>query len=416
MVDTLKSEGKVRSAAVEAAMREVPRHVFAMGSSLESAHADRPVHNKKAGGSVLSALSAPSAVALLLEQLDVRRGHRVLEIGAGTGYNAALLAHIVGPDGAVVTMDIYDDVVTHARENLARSGYERVHVVCADGFLGDPSHAPYDRIIATVGIWDIAPAWVQQLAPTGRIVAPMSFNGPQVSVALERNGRDFVNVSAYEGGYIRMKGESAEPIGIVELRPGVGLVTRKPIDPRLVDGLLAGPSTDEPTGVRINVDDIFHLGLWLAVHTTDGCAIYVNEGAPWRQRIPPLIRYEEIELQISLGLVDENAVVLLAPSIEVPAYRVRWNLPGRAAEASSAEPTFNLEIRSYGTNAALRTRLQELVSSWVARGRPHCEEMSVRVWPIEESRANDGAGDVRVLEKRWTRMAVSFGTGARRAS
>ncbi|MGH3885395.1 MAG: methyltransferase domain-containing protein [Pseudonocardiaceae bacterium] len=102
-------------------------------------------------------------------------GHRVLEIGAGTGYNAALLAHLVGPAGKVTTVDIDSKVVRGARECLAAAGYRGVSVVCGDGEFGYSDHAPYDRIVVTAGAWDLPPAWVDQLAAGGRLVVPLRF-------------------------------------------------------------------------------------------------------------------------------------------------------------------------------------------------------------------------------------------------
>ncbi|HWC83884.1 MAG TPA: methyltransferase domain-containing protein, partial [Pseudonocardiaceae bacterium] len=95
----------------------------------------------------------PTVVAMMLGQLDPQPGENVLEIGAGTGYNAALLAELVGDTGQVTTIDIDLNVTAHARATLADTGYDQVRVITADGALGDPDHAPYDKIIVTVGPW-----------------------------------------------------------------------------------------------------------------------------------------------------------------------------------------------------------------------------------------------------------------------
>jgi protein-L-isoaspartate(D-aspartate) O-methyltransferase len=178
LVDQLAAAGTVRVPAVEAALRAVPRHVFVPDASLPRAYADDVVQTKlDADGVPISAASQPSIVAVMLEQLAVEPGDRVLEIGAGTGYNAALLAHLAGEDGSVVTLDVDDDIVHGARVALAQAGYPDVSVIRGDGALGYAPSAPYDRIIATVGARDIPLAWQDQLAPDGRIVVPLRLRG-----------------------------------------------------------------------------------------------------------------------------------------------------------------------------------------------------------------------------------------------
>lgn len=174
-VDHLKAEGHVKSPAVEAALRTVPRHVFVPWLEPKDAY-------RSTGGAVvdpdttpetLSTVSQPAAVAIMLEGFDIKPGMRVLEIGAGSGYNAALLAHLVGEAGRVATVDVEDFLVGKARRQLAAVGFERVEVVCGDGALGHLSGAPYDRIVATVGLPDIPAAWPEQLVPGGKIVVPL---------------------------------------------------------------------------------------------------------------------------------------------------------------------------------------------------------------------------------------------------
>ena len=106
-------------------------------------------------------------MALMMEQLGVEPGSRVMEIGAGTGYNAAILAHVAGEKGSVITMDIDQDIVDEAAGNLSETGYGHVKAVCGDGFEGFPEGGPYDRIIATVGAYDVSPHWVDQLKEGG---------------------------------------------------------------------------------------------------------------------------------------------------------------------------------------------------------------------------------------------------------
>lgn len=168
MVDHIVKAGRTRSARVEEALRTVPRHEFVPAATIEEAYANQAVITKRGSdGAALSRASVPTVVATMLDQLDIRAGDRILEIGAGTGYNAALLAHLTGLSGQVTTVDIDPEVAAQARHALETTGYSRVHVATRDGALGDADHAPYDRIIVTVGAWDLPPAWWIRSHPEG---------------------------------------------------------------------------------------------------------------------------------------------------------------------------------------------------------------------------------------------------------
>ena len=132
-------------------------------------------------GRPTSSTSQPALVAAMLELLEARPGTRVLEIGAGTGYNAALLAELVEDPRLVTTVDIQSDVVEQTRRLLADSGYGDVRVLCRDGVDGVPEHAPFDRVVATVGCPDISWRWVEQLAPGGMMLIPLQHGGPGVT-------------------------------------------------------------------------------------------------------------------------------------------------------------------------------------------------------------------------------------------
>jgi protein-L-isoaspartate O-methyltransferase len=116
-----------------------------------------------------SSSTGPGLMARMLEILDVRDGHRVLEIGTGTGYNAALLCHRVG-SGNVVSVDLDPTLVDQARDRLSALGHQPT-LLAGDGALGSAEHGPYDRIIATAAVPDIPVSWIDQLAEQGKIVA-----------------------------------------------------------------------------------------------------------------------------------------------------------------------------------------------------------------------------------------------------
>ncbi|MFD5433763.1 methyltransferase domain-containing protein [Kitasatospora sp. NPDC127067] len=132
---------------------------------------DHGLHQGAEPGTVpTSSASMPSLVASMLDDLKAEPGMRVLEQGTGTGWNAALLSHRLG-DANVTTVEIDPAVSAQARTALERAGY-RPTVVCADGALGHPPGAPYDRITATYGLREIPRAWIEQTRPGGLILAP----------------------------------------------------------------------------------------------------------------------------------------------------------------------------------------------------------------------------------------------------
>src|SRR5205823_10594379 len=129
LVDTLRGDGHLRSARVAEAFEAVPRELFVPGVPLDEVYRPREaIVTKRIDGVSVSSASAPEVVALMLEQLDPQPGDHVLEIGAGTGYNAALLAHQVGENGRVVTLEIDVDLVVAARELLLSGGSGRDEV------------------------------------------------------------------------------------------------------------------------------------------------------------------------------------------------------------------------------------------------------------------------------------------------
>jgi protein-L-isoaspartate O-methyltransferase len=113
----------------------------------------------------------------MLKLLDLAPGASLLEIGAGTGYNAALMAQIVGEQRLVVTLDVLDDVVAQTRRLLARAGYAGIAVLLRDGVEGAAEQALFDRIVATVGCSDLSPRWAEQLAQGGRMLVPLDHAG-----------------------------------------------------------------------------------------------------------------------------------------------------------------------------------------------------------------------------------------------
>jgi protein-L-isoaspartate(D-aspartate) O-methyltransferase len=188
------------SAVTRAAFLTVPRRIFVpcyyQGQALVDAgdevYEDTAlVTYRDANGIIASSSTQPSIMAAMLEALDVHPGQRVLEIGTGTGYNAALLAQIVGERGTVVTIEIEPTVWEAAGRHLRKAGFDRVQMHCGDGLAGDPGMAPYDRIISTASSTLVPPSWIHQLAPGGILVMNLVDRGSFVSVLLRlESGED----------------------------------------------------------------------------------------------------------------------------------------------------------------------------------------------------------------------------------
>ena len=190
-IGMLKATGSLKNKAIEHALQSTPRHLFvdrihALGKRKGLIEVDpkcptsnqlERIYSDEALLSHLnppSSTSQPSLVVHMLDVLSVRAGHRVFEIGAGTGWNAALLAHLAGPDGHVVTMDIQSDVTRRARHHLKRQGTKNVSVITGDASKGYAKEAPFDRLITTVTCPTLFPIWWEQLSPKGIMVLTLN--------------------------------------------------------------------------------------------------------------------------------------------------------------------------------------------------------------------------------------------------
>lgn len=271
-------------------MSVVPRHVFVPQVSLERAYGPGPVvtHRDEQGVAISSA-SAAGTVAGMLEQAQVRPGHRVLEIGSGTGYNAALLAHLVGPSGAVTTIEYDTRVAEAARRALSAYGAEHVNVITGDGTLGSVENAPFDRILVTAGAWDIPSAWRDQLAPGGRLVLPLRLRGLTRVAAFERDDQALRSLSVAEDGFIPMQGIGAVAEQNVSIGPGPDLTLRvddgQPMDPAALAQALDRVPAIVWTGVSAPWAWTENLDFWLA--TLPGfCRIFVDQDAVVAGRVP----------------------------------------------------------------------------------------------------------------------------------
>ncbi|MDS1272435.1 methyltransferase, FxLD system [Lipingzhangella sp. LS1_29] len=278
LVNRLIGSGHLRSPEIVAAVRATPRHRFLPGVNPQTAYTEDAVAIKhEESGDMISCISAPSIVATQLEQLGAEPGHRILEAGAATGYNAALLGHLAAPTGHVWTLDVDTDLVDGARKNLADIGVSNVTVVQSDGAAGLTDHAPYDRIHFTVGAGDVPTPILDQLAPHGRLVLPMRIRGSiSRSFAFERDGDTWTTVSCEMATFIPLRrGVCGDIYTLVEME-GQGNVrletfSEQDVDRDAICTVLDQPPTKVYSGVRFRQGDPWEwLYLYLAAVLPNG--------------------------------------------------------------------------------------------------------------------------------------------------
>jgi protein-L-isoaspartate(D-aspartate) O-methyltransferase len=439
LVDELRASGRLTSAPIEAAFRAVPRHVFLPElDPVSQAYQDEAfVIKTSERGLPLSSSSQPAIMAIMLEQLGVAPGQRVLEIGTGTGYNAALMSRLVGPDGSVVTVDIDPDLVERARASLVAAGYPDVVVICGDGGFGAREFAPYDRIIVTAGASDLAPEWLAQLGPGGRIALPLGLRGIQLCLALERSGHSAWRSRSVPGrcGFIRMAGSCAAatdsyvPVGP---QPGLHVQTDgQPVPADVLWNELNGPVTDVLTGVRVaGLAELGEADLWVTVGERGLSRLTIIGGGPMRGSVLPLLPFGALATTAAEGL----GVAGLLPASPPPSIGAPEGYPGRrggpAPRGDRRDPApqghrrdrghredrlreFEIAVRGFGPwGALLAERLASRVVAWRSSGRPRAASLVVAAYP---RRSKDDVPEVPeiapgqvIVDRPHTRLVLAW--------
>ena len=203
LVREIAAEG-VLNPRVLRALRKVPRAGFVPSDLVEWAYLDRPLpipHSQ--------VTTQPSLVARMIEALALEGSERVLEIGAGYGFQTALLAHL---SGFVWGMERWPDMADISRENLSRHGVTNVEVVAGDGTEGLPEHAPYDAILVAAAFPSVPPPLAEQLAPGGRLVQPIGSGGEEKVVLFEKGKEGLKRRRTITGArFVRLHGKHAFP-------------------------------------------------------------------------------------------------------------------------------------------------------------------------------------------------------------
>jgi protein-L-isoaspartate(D-aspartate) O-methyltransferase len=415
LVDELKKMGCIQTPRVEAAFRAVLRHQFLPGAPLDQVYSNEVVLTKQdQGGQWISSSSQPAIMAIMLEQLNLDPGDKVLEIGAGTGYNAALMAHIVGKSGQVVTVDLDVDLVEAAREHLTRAGFKHVQVVCTDGGYGYADAAPFDRIILTVGAPDIVPAWRDQLKPEGRLVLPLMLKGSMESIAFEPAGDHLVSRSVKDCGFMPLRGDFASNlVKEVQLGPDPNLYVETmgelPIEPDAAYRLLIDGGKDSPVNVEVHAWQVLagHLWTWLSFHESDLCKLVARDEMVSRAIVPPLIAIDGKPKSAGTVLLPGKtgmAALMRPPGQQVPL------LP--LDKAFRSDQPFPLFVRRFGPDDSIGQRFVNQIQAWDAAGRPSTDSMRIRAYP-KDSMREPAVGEF-VIERPWTRLMIEWpesGTG-----
>jgi protein-L-isoaspartate(D-aspartate) O-methyltransferase len=369
-----------------AAIRAVPRHAFVPGADLADAYnPDLAVITKRGtAGTALSCASVPYLVAAMLEQLDVRDGHRVFEAGAGTGWNAALLATLAGSGGHVSTIDIDPEITAQATANLQRAGFPGVHVATGDAGLGVPENAPYDRAIVTIGSLDIPPAWFGQLRSGGRLVVPLRWRGQTQSVALVL-GEDSLlrSDTVFLCGFVPMIGQDWERSSALDPDELVHVYwdADQNIAPGLLFGVLDGPKTRVESGTTVGpmepIDPI-----WVRATATDPavCRVSAEPAAVTSGLCTPFARSR------TMALAEGGSIAYLA-----------------VQRLQASEPRFRLDAIGHGPNgASLAERLCRHIDTW---GTDRAAKPSITIYPRGSAPRTSG---IQVITREHCEMTVVY--------
>jgi len=168
LIKDMKMSGVLKSKNVEKAIRQVPRHLFVPENYKNFAYRDVPLSIEYG-----QTISQPSTVVIMTELLDVKRNQKILEVGAGSGWQAAILSKLVGKRGFVYTIDRVAELVEFAKSNIKQLKLTNVKVLEGDGSLGVKEYAPFDRIIVTAACPDVPPPLLEQLKDKGKMVIPI---------------------------------------------------------------------------------------------------------------------------------------------------------------------------------------------------------------------------------------------------
>jgi protein-L-isoaspartate(D-aspartate) O-methyltransferase len=348
--------------------------------------------------------------------LDVQPGQRILEIGAGTGYNAALLAHLVGPTGHITTIDLDQDIVDSAWAHLEAAGFQHVQVICGDGYSGYREYAPYDRIVVTAATQDIAAAWWDQLMDGGRLVVPLAIPPLYVQhvfpwkalIAFNKHGDVMVSDAFGNCNFMPLRGASSSmPTPGMALNEQVRLTAdERQIDHDALVVALKGPRRDVVTHVNVSLPDMAGLGLWLTLRDPNVCLLYMNG-----PMVEPYLGLDLINgTRITLGPNSGDGIPITFGSMCMTS--VSLLVP---RQASLDDTSVQLVVQSFGPDETLAQRLIEHICAWDHAGRPfkygrfEPARTPLQIYAYPLSKQYSPATNELSVQKAWTHLVFSFG-------
>jgi protein-L-isoaspartate(D-aspartate) O-methyltransferase len=365
LVDELRKVDCITSEPVASAFLKVPREAFIPGVRAEEANKDVVVATRfDRQGRATSSSSQPAIMARMLEMLRVEPGQNILEIGAATGYNAALLQELAGRAGKVTSVETQPDLAAQAAEHLRSYGYGDVQIITGDGNVGYQPSAPFDRIIITASCGDISVEWWEQLRQGGVLVLPLWYRAVQAVVSLGRVDSGFTSEKIVYGGFMNMQG-SLDPGGTIRYLGALrdlGVV-RRPRAPRLdyqalYELLSEGGREEQPEALaRVFPDGHASWGAWMDFRWfLASCGVWLFD---------LLARNPIYGFRSGSAVVGHktNSIAVLALDPAAP---------------GSGQRPVPVRLLTYGTDAA-RDHLVSVAQEFVAKDSPRLDRLGLTV-------------------------------------
>ena len=382
MVDNMQTRGCLTNDAVRDAFLRVPRELFipdvADKEGLEAVYRNE-AHPAKVdqAGRWLSSSSEPQLMAAMLEALQLHAGHAVMEIGAGTGYNAALMASIVGAEGRVTSLDISPDLAQRAHAAAVAAG-QIIKAVTADGRQGWPDDAPYDRIIVTASSPVIEPAWFEQLRVGGLLMVPLHEFVPPIGAipVLRRVGNHLEMVAIVRGGFMPLRSD-AEVFPEHRVLPAVGAFDSIGGDGPMVWLSGSGIGRLDATARRRL------LAIILAAPTPRGRRTSITRESAWRPAtiVPP-------EVFVAIAVPENRVVQLMRPDVAGVGVAARdgrslaalcWRRPAHPRGRPDDDPSdVDVWTESYGSGEAT-AMIDRLLRMRRGLGPPTFADLKMRI-------------------------------------